>query len=54
MDEKTAIVILLTFACCNSNDKCDKCPWNNTIDCKETAFDDVLDDAIDVVSRIKC
>ena len=54
MDQKTAMDVLLVYACCNSNNKCDDSPWNKTEDCKETAFDDVLDDAIDVVSRMKC
>ena len=53
MDQKTAIDILLAYACCNSKNKCDICPWSNTEDCKSTSFFEVLDDAIDVVGKIE-
>ena len=51
MDQRTAIDVLLAYACCNSKNKCDICPWNDTEDCKSTSFFEVLDDAIDVVGK---
>ena len=49
MDQKRAMDILLAYACCNSNNKCDDCPWNKTEDCENTSFLSVLDDAVNVI-----
>ena len=51
MDQRTAIDVLLAYACCNSKNKCNICPWNDTEDCKSTSFFEVLDDAIDVACK---
>lgn len=51
MDQKTAMDILLAYACCNSKNRCDDCPWNDTEDCKSTSFFEVVDDAIDAMTN---
>lgn len=50
MDKKTALEIIVAYACCVSNfNMCGKCPWRHTDDCRDTNFSDVIEEAVDVI-----
>ena len=50
MDEKRALNILIANVCCTSSKiRCDKCPFDGTKDCEEIVFDDVLEEAANIV-----
>ena len=50
MDKKKALDILIAHACCaSSHIKCDKCPFDQTYTCEEMVFDDVLEEAVNII-----
>ena len=50
MDKKTALEIIVAYACCVSDfSMCGKCPWNHTDDCRDTNFSDVIEEAVDTI-----
>lgn len=49
MKKNEALNILLAHACCVSLNMCSKCPWDDTDDCKNTNFKDVIEEAVDVM-----
>lgn len=54
MDEKRALDILVANACCVSTKVgCDKCPFNETQDCENVVFDDVLEQAVETINMTK-
>lgn len=50
MDRKEALNILIAYVCCmSSHISCEKCPFDNTRSCANVIFDDVLEDAINIM-----
>lgn len=52
MDRQRAINTLVAHACCcDEKLHCYMCPWNDTYDCENTKFSDVLYEAVKMINR---
>lgn len=51
MKKNEALNILLAHACCASSNICEKCPFDGVKNCAEVRLTEVLEKAVDVMSR---